>query len=278
MVKSLIPEVPSPAPPASSGSSGGTGWRAHRYEIARDVAIAVAILAATIVFGKSPVRVCGTSRNLRFVRQTVIDGQSIKPFKGLDLADTNLAGFPMQCTTMGSNDTNIGCSDFEGADLSGADLSDSNLTGANLMFADLSNADLTGAMLQDANLRGAELGGTDSAEADITLVDFAETNWREATLENVCREAGYEIGPQPTSSAETCQKVRSPGRKSAFPNRPRDAPGSTGAGVSSAAYLAHSAAAGRGRSAARHLLSTSRLGGRACPSGSPRCTPNLGCL
>src|SRR3954447_11576371 len=76
------------AQPASRHRSDGrlTVWlSAHRYDVLRDLVIGLALLGLTILFENHPAQSQERLENVRFVRETVTDGQVVKPFEGLDL-------------------------------------------------------------------------------------------------------------------------------------------------------------------------------------------------
>jgi Pentapeptide repeats (8 copies) len=198
------------AQPASRHRSVGRllVWlSAHRYDVLRDLVIGLALLGLTLLFENHLAQSQERLENVRFVRQTVMDGQVVKPFEGLDLRHANLAGLPMQCLSFGANDFTTGCSDFTGADLAGADLSRSNLKGVWLTRADLSGSNLRGADLEQAHLNGANLTGADMTGANITSTDFSLSSWNEAVIERVCRKRGYDQGPQSKSDPKACEAI-----------------------------------------------------------------------
>jgi uncharacterized protein YjbI with pentapeptide repeats len=115
--------------------------------------------------------------NIRFVRQVAINDSALKPFRGLNLSDAELAGLNLGCDNAAAH---TGCADLWGANLGHANLAGANLTGANMV-----GANLTGAFLAGANLTGADLTSADLTNAVIVLANLTGANLTAADLGQV---------------------------------------------------------------------------------------------
>lgn len=117
--------------------------------------------------------------NLAFVRQVATNSQaSSRPFHGIDLGETNIAGLELGCAPTTVNATGAatvpGCADFSESDLSQVDLTGTRLAGADFRGADLSESNLTGADLSRTKLDNADFENADLQGADLTAASLVE--------------------------------------------------------------------------------------------------------
>ncbi len=196
----------------------GSRWRRARGDVLRQVVagavIALPITGATLYLGDRQADRQEVLENVRFVRDRASDGLGLKPFAGLDLQDSFLAGLDLGCTANAQSEP-ARCADFRDADLtsaylagtelSGADLRGARLAEANLAFAVLEGSNLTRADLQETNLREAVLKGTDLSGADLTGARLDE-----ATVEDVCFDAATRWPRTFTPPQPSCIERRPP--------------------------------------------------------------------
>lgn len=194
--------------PGIAGAGLAHWWRMHRAEVFRDIVIG-AFLAGlawgatawldrqsserqealtTTLADRSEI-----AENLRFVRQTVIDGSELKPFAGLDLRRAHLRGLNLACRQPAGRD----CADFADAILMGANLWRANLSGAAMNRTDLRNALLSFALFNGASLPNAELQG-----ATLFMTEFQNADLRAANLSSVACGVKNGERPQPCTTVQ----------------------------------------------------------------------------
>lgn len=157
--------------------------------------------------------------NTRFVRETSMNPDALRPFTEIHLEGANLSGLPLGCSPDKKSSDSRPCTVLTGANLSNAKLNLTSLTGAMLVAADLSgveaiqgqfddadlrSSDLRGARLWMASLTGAilvdaDLAGADLRAADLSGVDLSDGAPR--NLDRVCygddpNEDGFTIWPE----------------------------------------------------------------------------------
>lgn len=163
-------------------------WHRNRDDLLRDALVAVVagavLLGAAVWFDdRRETRAIAIAsqqdntaemlENSRFVRQSVMDTNNLKPFAGLYLKGASLNGLPLGCPAGAKpRSPQDGCANFADADLQGAYLVNADLRGsympeANMAYAQLSDADMRDADLRGVNLHNALMTGADLRGADL---------------------------------------------------------------------------------------------------------------
>ncbi len=110
--------------------------------------------------------------NSIFVRQSVMGGNDVLPFSGLNLRDAQLSGLPL--TGADFSDADLAGAELKDADLSHALLAEADLSGADLSDSVLAGADLSEAVLDDTNLSNADFTGTQVTDVDFSTAFYLE--------------------------------------------------------------------------------------------------------
>lgn len=187
-------------PIASEGGEpdgrGGGWWERHRFELVRDVTIAVLILIAGFVWDdrmadrseRAADRISADAEvleNTRYVRSLSSQSDTPRPFGDMNLKGAILNGLDLSCDEPAPDFDPLhpearaygNCAYLWAADLRGASLRATQFDGAILAYADLSDADLnftdfTNAQFVGTKLRGASIDVANFAGATFDFMDL----------------------------------------------------------------------------------------------------------